>query len=129
MTVLLPLEKGRELAEWLRILAQPQRLMILSALLDSTHAVSELETMTGIGQPTLSQHLGALRRAGLIESQRESRTIHYCWADTADARRARALLMSLQPGALPPELPSSATTTEAAPGPAASARFARILPP
>ena len=125
MTVLLPLEKSRELAEWLRILAQPQRLMILSALLDSTHAVSEIETMTGIGQPTLSQHLGALRRAGLIESQRESRAIHYCWADTSDARRARVLLMSLQPGALPPELP--APVTETAPGPAASARFARIL--
>ncbi|MBF0863544.1 MAG: metalloregulator ArsR/SmtB family transcription factor [Gluconobacter potus] len=127
MTVLLPLEKSRELAEWLRILAQPQRLMILSALLDSTHAVSEIETMTGIGQPTLSQHLGALRRAGLIESQRESRAIHYCWTDTPDARRARALLMSLQPGALPPELPSPAPETT--PGPAASARFARILHP
>lgn len=129
MTVLLPLEKSRELAEWLRVLAQPQRLMLLSALLDSTHAVSELETMTGIGQPTLSQHLGALRRAGLIESQRESRAIHYCWADTPDARRARALLMSLQPGALPPELPNPVNTTDPTPGSAASARFARILHP
>ncbi|GBR67099.1 ArsR/SmtB family transcription factor [Gluconobacter kanchanaburiensis] len=129
MTVLLPLEKSRELAEWLRVLAQPQRLMILSALLDSTHAVSELETMTGIGQPTLSQHLGALRRAGLIESQRESRAIHYCWSDGADARRARVLLMSLQPGALPPELPAPANTTDTPSAPAAAARFARILYP
>lgn len=126
MMTILPLERSRELAEWLRLLAQPQRLMILSVLLDNTYAVSEIETMTGIGQPTLSQHLGALRRAGIIESQRESRAIHYTWSDTPDARRARALFQSFQPGSAHPTQPIP--RAEAPAKPSASARFARVLP-
>ncbi|GBR04848.1 MULTISPECIES: ArsR/SmtB family transcription factor [Gluconobacter] len=128
---LLALEESRNLAEWLRLLAQPQRLMILSALLDGSHAVSEIETMTGIGQPTLSQHLGTLRRSGLIESQRESRAISYCMADTPDAARARMLIMTLRPDGL--AVSPTATAPSRKPGAQRSslegARFARIVRP
>ncbi|KXV22457.1 metalloregulator ArsR/SmtB family transcription factor [Gluconobacter japonicus] len=128
---LLALEESRNLAEWLRLLAQPQRLTILSALLDGPHAVSEIESMTGIGQPTLSQHLGTLRRSGLIESQRESRAISYCMADTPDAARARMLLMTLRPDGQA-VAPSAAAPLRKASIQAASqdgARFARIIRP
>ncbi|GAP25260.1 ArsR/SmtB family transcription factor [Gluconobacter japonicus] len=128
---LLALEESRNLAEWLRLLAQPQRLTILSALLDGPHAVSEIESMTGIGQPTLSQHLGTLRRSGLIESQRESRAISYCMADTPDAARARMLLMTLRPDGQA-VAPSAAAPLRQASIQAASqdgARFARIIRP
>ncbi|WP_040507317.1 ArsR/SmtB family transcription factor [Gluconobacter morbifer] len=125
---LLSLDESRILTDWLRLLAQPQRLMILSALMDGTHAVSELETLTGIGQPTLSQHLGALRRAGFIESRRESRTIFYCMASTLDAARARTLLLTLRPGAPVPDTIGVQPSQPLLPTPPTSdARFARIL--
>lgn len=128
---LLALEESRNLAEWLRLLAQPQRLTILSALLDGPHAVSEIEAMTGIGQPTLSQHLGTLRRSGLIESQRESRAISYCMADTPDAARARMLLMTLrQDGqAVAPTATASLRRAGSQPLSQDGARFARIVRP
>nr|WP_242400940.1 ArsR family transcriptional regulator [Acetobacter okinawensis] len=67
--------------------------MILDALLEhSSLAVGELETCTGIGQPTLSQQLGALRRAEIVVPRRESRTIHYSLASEEEALRARALI-------------------------------------
>lgn len=71
----LSFDMARQLVERLKLFAQPQRLMILDALLDGALAVSELESTTGIGQPTLSQQLGTLRRAGIIVPRRESRTI------------------------------------------------------
>ncbi|MBB2205285.1 ArsR/SmtB family transcription factor [Gluconacetobacter takamatsuzukensis] len=80
------------LAERLKLFAQPQRLLILSLLLDGPRAVSVLEGETGIGQPVLSQQLGALRRAGIIRSERKSRSIFYSFSDDVEAGRARMLL-------------------------------------
>lgn len=75
----------RELAEMaterLKIFAQPQRLMILSALLEREQSVGEIEDATGIGQPMLSQQLAILRRADMVRTRREARHIYYDLAD------------------------------------------------
>ena len=55
--------------------AQPQRLMILSCLLDAEHNVGEIAELTGIGQPALSQQLAALRRAGLVNTRKEAKLV------------------------------------------------------
>ena len=68
-------------AERLKVYAQPQRLMILSRLLDGEHTVSEIDAATGIGQPALSQQLAELRRAEIVKTRRESKLIHYRLAD------------------------------------------------
>jgi DNA-binding transcriptional ArsR family regulator len=39
--------------------------------------VGELETLLGIGQPTLSQQLTVLREEGLVSTRREGKHIHY----------------------------------------------------
>lgn len=88
----LSFDMAKQLVERLKLFAQPQRLMILDALLDGALAVSELENTTGIGQPTLSQQLGTLRRAGIIVPRRESRTIYYSLANDEEVLRARALI-------------------------------------
>lgn len=88
----LSLEEARLLVERLKLFAQPQRLIILDALLEGPLAVSELETQTGISQPTLSQQLGTLRRADIIVPRRESRTIYYSLANDEEVLRARALI-------------------------------------
>ena len=43
--------------------------------------MGELEQLTGIGQPTLSQQLGVLRRDGLVQTRREGKFIWYQLAD------------------------------------------------
>jgi len=68
-------------AERLKIYAQPQRLMILSRLLDGEHTVSEIDEATGIGQPALSQQLAELRRAEIVKTRRASKLVYYRLAD------------------------------------------------
>ncbi|GAN68828.1 ArsR/SmtB family transcription factor [Acetobacter orleanensis] len=92
----LSFDTARQLVERLKLFAQPQRLMILDALLDGALAVSELEHRTGIGQPTLSQQLGTLRRAAIIVPRRESRTIYYSLANDDEVLRAKALIALLR---------------------------------
>lgn len=91
MTILTA-DGARELAERLKLFAQPQRLLILAQLLDGARAVSALESGTGIGQPVLSQQLGILRRAGILRTERESRAIFYSFADTEEEKWVRLLL-------------------------------------
>ncbi|MBW8294462.1 metalloregulator ArsR/SmtB family transcription factor [Sphingopyxis sp.] len=68
-------------ADKLKVYAQPQRLMILSCLLRGEHTVSEIDAVTGIGQPALSQQLAELRRNELVRTRRVSKQI---WYDLAD---------------------------------------------
>ena len=74
-------ERANEAAEKLKIYAQPQRLMILSRLLDGEHTVGEIFAATGVGQPALSQQLAELRRAELVATRRAAKQVYYRLAD------------------------------------------------
>ncbi|MEA3389805.1 ArsR/SmtB family transcription factor [Sphingobium sp. CCH11-B1] len=81
------LHAARELAdaaaEKLKAYAQPQRLMILSLLLDrGEQSVSAIDEATGIGQPALSQQLAELRRSGLVSTRKHARQVYYSLADS-----------------------------------------------
>lgn len=52
---------------WLRAMAHPVRLMILDALCEHPRCVKDINSMISIVQPQLSQHIAALRNAGLID--------------------------------------------------------------
>ena len=78
-------------AERLKIYAQPQRLMILSRLLDGEHTVGEIEEATGIGQPALSQQLAELRRANAVTTRRLSKHVYYALADEDVVMRVRGI--------------------------------------
>jgi len=64
-------------AEMLRALAHSVRLQILCAIKDTERAVGDIEEVTGIVQPGLSQQLGVLRKAGLVSTRREGKQIFY----------------------------------------------------
>jgi DNA-binding transcriptional ArsR family regulator len=66
----------------LKLLGNEDRLMLLCQLAVQEHTVSELEQLTGITQPTLSQQLGVLRREGLVSTRREGKFIWYQLADS-----------------------------------------------
>jgi DNA-binding transcriptional ArsR family regulator len=65
----------------LQIIGQPARLQILLAIGEGEVCVCHLEAMLGLRQAHLSQHLMALREAGLVTDRRESRFIFYRLAD------------------------------------------------
>lgn len=63
--------------EQLKAVAHPMRLRILEALSDAERNVGQIEQATGIGQPALSQQLGVLRKAGLVETRKEAKLVYY----------------------------------------------------
>lgn len=76
-----PLQEQRQQAEAtaqrLKVYAQPQRLMILSLLCKGEQIVGDLERLSGIGQPALSQQLAELRRARLVIMRRVAKQVFY----------------------------------------------------
>lgn len=67
----------RRIAQLFRVLGQPTRLRILMTIGAGEACVCHLETALGTRQAVISQHLMALRRAGLVRTQREGRNIFY----------------------------------------------------
>lgn len=51
------------------IIAEPNRRAILSLLASAEHSVGEIEHRLRIPQPSISKHLGVLRKAGLVEAR------------------------------------------------------------
>lgn len=67
----------------LKTMANEDRLLLLCNLIDAELNVGELEQLTGIRQPTLSQQLGVLRDEGLVNTRREGKYIYYTLASSA----------------------------------------------
>lgn len=76
-------------ASSLRILGHPNRLAIAVLLLEGACAVSEIESRLRLRQPNLSQHLGLLRDAGLLTSERQAKSVRYALADGPVRRLVR----------------------------------------
>ena len=66
-----------EASQFLKKLSNPDRLMVVCALVEDELSVRQLEDMLGIRQPGLSQQLAELRTAGLIASRKEGREVFY----------------------------------------------------
>lgn len=74
-------DRAAEVAVQLGLLANAHRLMVLCQLLDGEHSVGALQSILGLSQSALSQHLARLREAGMVATRREAQTIHYRIAD------------------------------------------------
>ena len=88
-------DKAVEAAEFLKLLANPQRLLILCRLVvEREMSVGQLEEAGDLSQSALSQHLAKLRDDGLVATRREAQTIYYRIADK-NVQRVLALLKDL----------------------------------
>ena len=76
-----------------RAFADPIRRRALRLLGRRTLCVCDLTDSLSLPQPTVSRHLGALQRAGLVRIEKRGRWRHYALAGTSDALVA-SLLMS-----------------------------------
>ena len=61
----------------MKVLANPDRLLILCQLSQREMCVTELEQDLGIVQPTLSQQLTVLRDEELVTTRRDGKNIYY----------------------------------------------------
>ena len=64
-------------AEIFRALADPTRRAIFERLARREMSVSDLRAGFSVSQPAISQHLAALRGAGLVAERREGRFAYY----------------------------------------------------
>lgn len=68
-------------ADRLKVLANPERLLLLCQLSQGERCVSDLEEVLDIHQPTLSQQLSVLRNEGVVHARRAGKYIYYRVAD------------------------------------------------
>jgi ArsR family transcriptional regulator, virulence genes transcriptional regulator len=68
---------ARKASGLLKALANERRLLILCHLAGGEKSVRELETLVGLRQSALSQHLARLRRDHLVVTRRAAQTIYY----------------------------------------------------
>lgn len=61
----------------LKVLANPDRLLLMCQLSQREMSVGELEEQLGIRQPTLSQQLSVLRENDLVATRRDGKNIFY----------------------------------------------------
>jgi len=68
-------------ADFFKTLAHPARIRILELLRDGERSVGELIPEVGLEASHLSQQLGVLRRANVLQSRKEGSTVRYSVTD------------------------------------------------
>lgn len=70
-------------AELFKSLGHPVRIRILQMLEQGERCVCEMIDEIGIAQSNLSQHLGVLKKQGLIESRKDGQWVRYWLVSSA----------------------------------------------
>jgi len=64
-------------AQLFRVLGHPVRIRILELLSDGERSVGDLQAQLDLDSSGTSQHLGALRQQGVLESRRAGTSVYY----------------------------------------------------
>jgi DNA-binding transcriptional ArsR family regulator len=76
------MEEGYRIqARMVKALAHPTRLQMLALLRDGERCACEFGPLLGLGQANVSQHLGILRKAHLVDTRRDGVRIMYSLSD------------------------------------------------
>ncbi|MDV5168421.1 metalloregulator ArsR/SmtB family transcription factor [Photobacterium rosenbergii] len=81
-----------EVAQWLKMLAHPERLMVLCQLTQGEMPLKLLQQHSNLGQSALSQHLAILKAHELVSFRKQSQQVFYSLAD----QKAKKLIEALQ---------------------------------
>src|SRR5512136_1221492 len=73
------------LVDTYKALAHPARLRILAMLRGGELCVCQVTAVLGLAASTVSAHLAELRRAGLVEEQKEGRWVRYRLRESVSA--------------------------------------------
>ena len=66
-----------QLTDIANALSDPNRVRLLAACLDGERCVCQLVELIDLSNASISKHLSMLKRAGLLESRKEGRWVHY----------------------------------------------------
>jgi DNA-binding transcriptional ArsR family regulator len=91
-----------QVSRFFTILGQPARIQILLAIRTQEACVCHLEVVLGLRQASISQHLMAMRKAGLVTAKRDGRNIFYRLAcpEIIDLVERTATLLGIDPALL-----------------------------
>ncbi len=74
-------ESAQAACRLLKAMSNENRLMILCQLAGGEKTAGELETIIGLSQSALSQHLAILRISTVVNTRREAQNIYYSLAE------------------------------------------------
>ena len=77
---------AQQASDLLKALSNENRLLVMCNLSNGEKSVGQLQSMIGLSQSALSQHLARLRQDGLVKTRRESQTIYYSLAGDEASR-------------------------------------------
>lgn len=72
MNTITPPTNLNHLAEWLKVLAEPKRLLILNLLIEGVQCNCELGDFLEMTPSLISHHIKVLREAGLVEMEKDA---------------------------------------------------------
>lgn len=85
-------DKAAEAAQFLRLIANERRLLILCRLVTEKEvSVGDLASAVNLSQSALSQHLAKMREEGVVATRRDGVSILYRIADPNARRLLKAL--------------------------------------
>jgi DNA-binding transcriptional ArsR family regulator len=114
-------------AELFRVLGHETRLRLLLLLAAGERGVGELDAVSGIGQPGLSQQLAILRKARLVTTRRAAKQVYYRIDPDRLQRLAGLLTAIADAAAATGPVPQPQGTARQAGSAGSAARFARML--
>lgn len=97
------------LADWLKVLAEPKRLLILNLLMEGVQCNCELGDALQMTPNLISHHLSVLRRAGLVDVERDAldaRWLYYSINRQALDELNETFGAFFDPARIKPRLPS-----------------------
>lgn len=68
---------AQELANFLGVIAHPERIRIIEELKSNELDVTALQEVLGIPQASVSRHLGLLKAQNIVEERKEGRRVYY----------------------------------------------------
>ena len=75
-----PIDLDR-MAKWLKVLAEPNRLLIFHLIMEGVQCNCELGSGLDIAPNLISHHLRVLREAGLVKADRKTPAVHFSTID------------------------------------------------
>ena len=82
---------SKMMAGYLKLIAHPERLLMLCQMDESETSVGDLVALSGLSQSAVSQHLAKLRDEGVVTTRGDAQTRYYRLTDG----RMRAIIAAL----------------------------------
>lgn len=86
------LKDATEMAQLLKLIAHPERLLALCHLTDKEMNAGELSRASSLSPSAFSQHLALLRKAGIVDVRKEGLLVFYSLSD----HRIKKIILAMQ---------------------------------